>query len=157
MEENTLVSGRQENVSVQIRKTRGNNIPMWYGACDPWNFVTEMVLRMTTSGLTRSGNENADEVSRESCLDSLYHKQMPKRSWLCLPSLPFKHILKTCHIKLCSSDTYKTTRYHSLKQMTHRLACKVGNPSILYCKQIVTWRLYLRDPAVIVGTWICKL
>lgn len=60
------MSGRQENVSVQIRKTRGNNIPMWYGACEPWNFVTEMVLRMTTSGLTRSGNENADKRFPES-------------------------------------------------------------------------------------------
>lgn len=53
-----------ESVSVQIRKKRGNKIPIWYDACDPWNFVTEMALRTKTFGMTRPGDRSADrEVS----------------------------------------------------------------------------------------------
>lgn len=70
---------------------------------------------------------------------------------------PFKHVWKSCHIELCSSEADKMTRHHSLEQMTQSLVYKVGNPSILYCKQIIIWRLYFMDPAVIMGTSTCKL
>lgn len=82
------MSGISENMSVQIRKKRGNKIPIWYDACDPWNFVVEMALRKKTLRMTRSGNQHADrEVSRaKSRLDSLHHEQMPRTSWPHVPS-----------------------------------------------------------------------
>lgn len=39
---------------------------MWYGVCDSWNFVIEMVLRMIILGLIRLGNENVDKRFLES-------------------------------------------------------------------------------------------
>ena len=82
MEESSVESGRLENVSVQIRGKVGHKIPTWCDTCGPWNFETEMALRMNTFEMIRPGNQNADrEVSKsKSCPDSLYHKQMPK-SW----------------------------------------------------------------------------
>jgi len=82
------------------KEKRGNKIPIWYDARDPWNFVVEMALRKKTLGMTRPGNQHADrEVSRaKSCLDSLHQKQMPRmsgprvpRSISLYPS-PFKHV-----------------------------------------------------------------
>lgn len=132
------------------KEKRGNDISVWYGACDLWNFVDKMVLRKKTSGMRRPGNQHTDtEVSRAK--PRLHHKQMPRTSWPRVPRStsfypsPLKHVQKSCHVELCSSEADKMTRHQSPEQMTHSFAYIVGNPSILYCKQIVIWRLYLRD------------
>ena len=147
-----------------IRGKVGNKIPTWCDACGPWNFVTEMALKMNTFEMTRPGNQIADrEVSKaKSCPDSLYHKQLPK-SWphtqgsISQYSSPFKHTVKDLSCLIVLFDAYMTTRYPNLKQMTRNFAYEVGNSSVLYCKQIITWRLQLRDPAVIMETSISKL
>lgn len=58
---------------------------------------------------------------------------------------------------MCSFDADEMTKYRSLKQMTRSLAYKVGNPGMFYCKQIVTWRLYLRGPVIIMGISVYRL
>ena len=42
-----------------IRGKVGNKIPTWCDACGPWNFVTEMALKMNTFEMTRPGNQIA--------------------------------------------------------------------------------------------------
>lgn len=86
----------------------------------------------------------------------------PKKLAVCAEKCQLVPITLQAHFKDLSyvivfTCAYMMTRYRSLKQMTHSLAYKFGNPSMLYCKQTVTWRLYLRGLAIIIRTSICKL